>query len=173
MTRGFAAFARQAVLTAGAATLALFGLAGPSGEASAQTSAASDGRTIIVGDVASSGFAIRFRCAGVNKEVHLLSNRDLQNAYGRALGGGGGGRVARVRFEADGGGAATVDLQNAGAPETISNATAFVYVIDGDQRAFADMAVSGRVVTVDRFDGRVLTDGLSGALSRQNAICPF
>ncbi len=178
MTTGILAFGRRAALRAALRGALAIGLAASAAlaladRAAAQTDISPDGGSVVVGDVAESGFAVRFLCSGVDKEIHLLSGRDLQNAYGRAL--GGGGRVSQVAFSADGG-RATVDLEVIGGPENIRGAETYVYRVIADRRAaraFADALLAGRILTVDRFDGRVLTDGLEGALNRQEALCPF
>lgn len=171
MMRGFQAFASRVARSAAFATCAMLGVAGG---AMAQIEGAPDARSIVVGDLENSGFAIRFVCDGVDKEIHLLSSRDLQNAYGRAL--GGGGRVRQVGFLPENAAAERADLESLGPIEIDNGETAFAYRIalePAEAQGFADALVSGRVLSVDRFDGRILTDGLGAALQRQDAVCPF
>lgn len=157
------------------ACAAMLGALSPT-PASAQTSVSPDGREIIVGDLPGAGFALRFACEGAAKTIELLSNRDLQNAYGRAL--GGGGKVRRVVFSTEDE-RAIVDLEALEGRAAPGGAPVFIYRIElgvegaPTPRAFADTLISGRRLSVDRFDRPILTDGLGLSLLEQDALCPL
>ena len=131
---------------------------------------------ITVGDASASGYALRFACAGAEKEIFLISNRDLENAFGKAL--GSEGMVRRVAFE-DEDRAAFVDMQRVESDEKIGAAPAYVYKIlvdretDPTAKAFAELVSAGDTIVVDRFDDQILIEGLSDALAVQEARCPF